>query len=108
MAFNKKSERSWDGLVLYVVPLKRSSTGIGPTSNECFVFFVLETVGDPFVTINENKTILLVGKPDLSKATFITNLFNYALGVDWNNPFRFVLKEDGQEEKDCVSVYQIH
>ena len=79
-----------------------------PNVQRMFRFFELETVGDPFVTINENKTILLVGKPDLSKATFITNLFNYALGVDWNNPFRFVLKEDGQEEKDCVSVYQIH
>ena len=94
---------------LYVVPLTRSSNEIGPATLNRFVFdvgnFDENDQSLPLDRIRENKTILLVGAP--GKTSLINNLFNFILGVDWNDPFRFLLKEDGQEETDSISVYEI-
>ena len=41
------------------------------------------------------------------QTSLINNLFNFILGFDWNYPARFILKEDGQEETQSISVYEI-
>ena len=100
---SKRIQKSED-MDLYGVPLSRSSTVIGPATIHHFVFNVDEN--DPTLDkIKENKTILFVGAPD----SLINNLFNFIVGVDRNDRFRFILGEnDQQEETQSISVYEIH
>ena len=104
----EKSKRigTLEEIGLYAVPLKKSSTQIGPATLNRFVFDV-ETIGEngPSLEMDtENKTILLVGAPDSGK-TFINSILNFVVGVNRNDPFRFLLKEDGQEE--TISIYDL-
>ena len=93
---------------LYAAPLKKSSNEIGPATFNRFVFDV-GTVGQSLQLdqLKEQKTILLIGAPDSGKTSLINNLFNFIVGVDWNDQFRFILKEDGQEETESIYVYEI-
>ena len=102
-----KTIRKSEDMDLYGVPLSRSSTEIGPATISRSVFYVgAVDENDPTLDkIKENKTILLVGAPD----SLINNLFNFIVGVDRNDPFRFILGEnDQQEETQSISVYEIH
>ena len=103
----KKSKRmkNLEGTDLYAVPLTRSSTQIGPSTFNRFVFDFDQN--GPSIQIEEHKTILLVGAADPGKTSLIDSLFNFVVGVDWNDPFRFRLNEDGKEETQSISVYEI-
>ena len=106
----EKSKRigNLEGTDFYAVPLKKSSTKIGPSTLNRFIFD-LRAVGPSLQMdqVKKNKTILLVGAPDSGRTSLMDSLFNFIVGVDWNDPFRFLLKEDGQEETQTISVYEI-
>ena len=109
----EKSKRigNLEELYLYAVPLARSSTKIGRATFNRFVFDV-RSIGENDIPLQMNrmreiKTILLVGTPDSGKTSLINNIFNFIAGVDWNDPFSFIIKKDGREEKDVISVYEI-
>ena len=104
MEKSKKME-NLEGTDLYAVPLTRSSTQISPSTFNRFVFDFDQN--GPSIQIEEHKTILLVGAADPGKTSLIDSLFNFVVGVDWNDPFRFRLNEDGQEETQSISVYEI-
>ena len=96
---------------LYAAPLTRSNSEIDPATFRRFVFDV-RAIGENGTSfqmdrMEEHKSILLVGPPDSSKSCLINSLFNFVVGVNWNDPFRFLLKEDGQEETQPISVYEI-
>ena len=97
---------------LYAVPLTRSSTKIDTaTFNRCvFDAIAVRENARPFQMdrMEEHKTILLMGAPDSGKTSIIHSLFNFIVGVDLKDPFRFLLKEDGQDETQSISVYEIH
>ena len=97
---------------LYAVPLTRSSAKIDTaTFNRCvFDAIAVRENARPFQMdrMEEHKTILLMGAPDSGKTSIIHSLFNFIVGVDLKDPFRFLLKEDGQDETQSISVYEIH
>jgi septin family protein len=48
---------------------------------------------DPLAT-RPGKTILVVGATGSGKTTWINAIVNYVLGVEWDDPFRFVLVDE--------------
>ncbi|XP_059585379.1 verrucotoxin subunit beta-like [Alligator mississippiensis] len=61
-----------------------------------------------------SKAVVLVGIPGLRKGTLINAMVNYALGVQWEDTFRFKLTQEAAEEPRSESpalvsdVYEIH
>ena len=104
----RKKIGNLEGTGLYAAPLTRSTTQTGSTTLNRFVFDV-GTVGKSLQLdqLKEQKTILLVGAADPGKTSLIDSLFNFIVGVDWNDPFCFLLREDGQEDAESISVYEI-
>ena len=108
MEKSKKME-NLEGTDFYAAPLKKYCNQIGPTIFNHFVFYVDENIASlQMDQVKEHKTFLLVGESDFGKISLIDCLFNFIVGVDWNDPFRFLLKEDGQDETQSISVYEIH
>ena len=63
----------------------------------------------------ECKAILLMGATGSGKTTWINAMINYVLGVEWDDPFRFVLIEENlrggsqaHSQTQDVNVYDIH
>jgi septin family protein len=61
------------------------------------------------------KTILLMGATGTGKTTWINAKINYVLGVEWDDPFRFVLIDEpirggsqAHSQTQDVNVYDIH
>lgn len=44
------------------------------------------------------KTIMLVGATGSGKSTIIDGIVNYVMGVNFDDPFRFTLKEEDQKK----------
>ncbi|XP_045207826.2 uncharacterized protein LOC123559790 [Mercenaria mercenaria] len=57
-------------------------------------------IGSPPMTVDKEKTIMLVGATGTGKSTLVDGIVNYVLGVSWSDPFRFTVIDLEQEEKD--------
>jgi predicted GTPase len=62
-----------------------------------------------------SKTILVMGATGSGKTTWINAMINYVLGVEWDDPFRFMLVEENlrggsqaHSQTQGVTVYDIH
>jgi len=104
-------EESSCGMQLYKLPLTRKPlTRLSMT--ERWVF------GERKKTNVECKTILLMGATGSGKTTLINSMVNYILGVEFEDPFRFLLiKEEGtssqpnsqaHSQTSKVTAYEIH
>ncbi|ROL46374.1 hypothetical protein DPX16_0618 [Anabarilius grahami] len=64
--------------------------------------------------IKENKTIMMIGATGAGKTTLINSMINYILGVQWEDDFRFVLKDEGKQKSQAesqtseITAYQIN
>ncbi|XP_056311176.1 uncharacterized protein LOC130222672 [Danio aesculapii] len=62
----------------------------------------------------ENKTIMMIGATGSGKTTLINSMINYILGVNWEDDFRFVLIDEGQQKSQAesqtseITAYQIN
>jgi septin family protein len=100
-----------DGLILHKLPLKIESTFDGTSSIiQRFSF------GEPDRSAGRtSKTILLMGATGSGKTTMINAMINYILGVEWDDPFRFVLVDEdvrggnqAHSQTHGVTAYDIH
>lgn len=98
-----------NGMTLYKLPLKARSNLPGASSIVKRFSF-----GEPDRLGNKTcKTILLMGATGSGKTTRINAMINYVLGVQWEDPFRFILvdeKETSQafSQTRDVTAYDIH
>jgi septin family protein len=61
------------------------------------------------------KTVLLTGETGSGKTTWINAMVNYVLGVEWDDPFRFILIDEevrggsqANSQTQGVTVYDLH
>ena len=100
-----------EGMTLLKLPLKIESTFEGASSIVKRFSF-----GEPDTwTSRKSKTILLIGETGSGKTTMINAMINYVLGVEWDDPFRFVLIDEqvtGESQAHSqtlgVTAYDIH
>jgi len=101
------------GMQLYAIPLtKKPATR--SSQAERYVF----SEGRRCKFKAESKTIMLMGATGSGKTTLINSMVNYILGVEWDDPFRFVLiKEEGnssspvdqaESQTSKVTAYELH
>lgn len=50
-------------------------------------------------SIDDEKTIMLVGATGSGKSTLVDGIVNYVMGVSFDDPFRFTLVQLEKEEK---------
>jgi len=68
--------------------------------------------------VRQSKTILLMGATGSGKTTLINAMVNYILGVEWNDPFRFIMiseketssipNSQAHSQTATVTAYEIH
>ncbi|XP_060557470.1 uncharacterized protein LOC132717902 [Ruditapes philippinarum] len=67
--------------------------------------------------IGENKTIMLLGATGSGKSTLVDGFINYVFGVNWNDPFRFTVKDASKvngnmnkaiSQEDWITIYTLH
>ena len=100
-----------EGMTLLKLPLKIESTFEGASSIVKRFSF-----GEPDTwTSRKSKTILLIGETGSGKTTMINAMINYVLGIEWDDPFRFVLIDEqvtGESQAHSqtlgVTAYDIH
>ena len=102
--------KNLNGMLLYKLPLKPIYTFSGASS-----FVKRFSFGEPSLIAKASKTILLMGATGSGKTTMINAMINYVLGVEWEDPFRFLLiDEDAQGANQALSqtrevtAYDIH
>ena len=76
--------RNVDGSDVYKLPLIHT----GGSIVKRFSF------GDSDITGKRRKTILLMGATGSGKTTMIHAMINFVLGVEWQDPFRFMLTDE--------------
>ena len=100
-------EENASGMELYQLPLKRTASN-RTSKTERWVF------GERSSANVECKTILLMGATGSGKTTLINAMVNYVLGVEWDDPFRFLLiSEEGpnsqaHSQTSKVTAYELH
>jgi hypothetical protein len=100
-----------DGVILHKLPLKILSTFDGASSIVKRFSF-----GEPDRSAGRtSKTILLMGATGSGKTTWINAMVNYVLGVEWEDPFRFVLIDEevrgasqAHSQTQGVTAYDLH
>jgi len=97
---------------LYQLPLSKAAPS-SSSKTDRWVF------GNPSRTYVESKTILLMGATGSGKTTLINAMINYILGVEWDDPFRFMLineegtslkpsKSQAHSQTSKVTAYELH
>ena len=96
---------------LYQLPLTKAAQS-SSSKTDRWVF------GRPSPTRVESKTILLMGATGSGKTTLINAMVNYIFGVEWEDPFRFMLiNEEGDSTRPKsqmhsqtgkVTAYELH
>lgn len=99
-----------DGMLCYKLKLNEASTFSGAAS-----IIKRFSFGAAKAEKREWKTILLMGATGSGKTTMINAMINYILGVEWKDPFRFMLvnedlRGDSQAHSQTtgVTAYDIH
>ncbi|XP_046647754.1 uncharacterized protein LOC124337776 [Daphnia pulicaria] len=95
----------------YRLPLKQNATFSGASS-----LINRFSFGEPNRNMVTNyKTILLMGATGSGKTTMINAMINYVLGVEWDDPFRFLLIDEdvrggsqANSQTQGVTAYDIH
>uniref|UniRef100_A0A3B4WFK5 Stonustoxin subunit alpha-like n=1 Tax=Seriola lalandi dorsalis TaxID=1841481 RepID=A0A3B4WFK5_SERLL len=65
-------------------------------------------------SLRRNRTIILLGETGVGKSILINGMINYILGVEWEDPYRFKLVDEGQLRSQAesqtseVSAYRIN
>jgi predicted GTPase len=104
-------KKTVDGMILHKLPLKIESTIDGKSSIvQRFSF------GEPDRSAGRtSKTILLMGATGSGKTTMINAMINFILGVEWDDPLRFVLVDEevrgasqANSQTQGVTAYEIH
>ncbi len=104
----KETKNIVDGMTVYTLPLETTIL------NASFKFrrFSFGRISTDHEI--KKKTILLVGATGSGKTTWINAMINYVLGVEWDDPFRFLLVDEkvrrpSQAHSQTQSVtYDIH
>ena len=95
-----------NGLDLYQLPLVCRETE-DLTFAESFLFDTSKNTGLP-ESFRPNITILLVGTSDSGKSSLINSFVNFTFGVDLEDPFRFQLVDQSQDDSQSrIRVYNI-
>jgi polynucleotide 5'-kinase involved in rRNA processing len=50
---------------------------------------------------------MLVGATGTGKSTLVDGIVNYALGVQWDDPYRFTVKDVEQKVTHTIKKYQV-
>ncbi|XP_057368813.2 uncharacterized protein LOC130689888 [Daphnia carinata] len=102
-------QKNVNGMTVYKLPLERSLTFSGASSIIRRFSF---GEPDPFGS-RGCKTILLMGATGSGKTTMINAMINYVLGIQWEDPFRFILIDENETSQAFsqtrkVTAYDIH
>ncbi|XP_060557439.1 uncharacterized protein LOC132717878 [Ruditapes philippinarum] len=66
-------------------------------------------LGAPPTNSCKPKTIMLVGAKGTGKSTLVDGIVNYVLGVKWDDPFRFTVKDVEQKvEAEWITCYTLN
>ncbi|XP_057368803.1 uncharacterized protein LOC130689884 [Daphnia carinata] len=103
------SMKNVNGMSVYKLPLKESIFSGESSIIRRFSF----GEPDPFGS-RGCKTILLLGATGSGKTTLINAMVNYFLGVQWEDPFRFMLIDEDETRNQAfsqtseITAYDIH
>lgn len=106
------SKRVKGNLFSYLLDLKEVSTFSGASS-----YIKRFSMGNPDLEMTSaaSKTILLIGATGSGKTTTINAMVNYILGVELNDPFRFLLVDEkirggsqAHSQTESVTAYDLH
>jgi predicted GTPase len=98
-----------NGMNLYKLPLERKRA-----FSESSDIVKRYSFGNARHPTSADKTILLMGATGSGKTTWINAMINYILGVEWDDPFRFILvdeevnKNQAHSQTQEVTAYDIH
>jgi len=108
-------ENNSSGIQLYTLPLNKKPA-TRSSQAERYVFG--SVFGRRRKAKVDSKTILLMGATGSGKTTLINSMVNYILGVEFDDPFRFLLiKEEGtssspvdqaESQTSKVTAYELH
>jgi GTP-binding protein EngB required for normal cell division len=106
------SKRVKGNFFSYLLDLKEVSTFSGASS-----YIKRFSMGNPDLEMTSaaSKTILLTGATGSGKTTWINAMVNYVLGVEWDDPFRFILVDEdvrggsqANSQTQGVTAYDLH
>lgn len=106
------SKRVKGNFFSYLLDLKEVSTFSGASS-----YIKRFSMGNPDLEMTSaaSKTILLIGATGSGKTTTINAMVNYILGVELNDPFRFLLVDEkirggsqAHSQTESVTAYDLH
>jgi GTP-binding protein EngB required for normal cell division len=99
-----------EGMTLFKLKLTQV-----PTYTESSSIVKRFSFGEPISTDRTRKTILLMGATGSGKTTMINAMINYVLGVEWDDPFRFILVDEelrgasqANSQTQGVTAYDLH
>jgi hypothetical protein len=99
-----------EGVTLYKLKLTKV-----PTYTESSSMVKRFSFGEPILPEITRKTILLMGATGSGKTTMINAMINYILGVEWDDPFRFILVDEelrgasqANSQTQGVTAYDLH
>ena len=108
-SFMKECREVQDGRRKIYIPNKKQTYKSSDTDTCCIRRF---EIGERNITVKE-KVVLLLGSTGSGKSLLVNMIFNYLLGIQWNDHFRFKLVEEEDRSQvhsqtDYITVYTIH